>query len=54
LTGNEPGLVGYYRFDDATGTTAVDTSPTHGNATLSDGDAAAAPTWVTSDAPVCP
>jgi hypothetical protein len=54
LTGNEAGLVGYYRFDDATGTTAVDASPTHGNATLSGGDAAAAPTWVMSDAPVCP
>ena len=29
LVGNEPGLVGYWRFDDGTGMTAVDSSPTH-------------------------
>jgi hypothetical protein len=56
LTGNEAGLVGYYRFDEGTGTTSQDQSPTHGNVTLLGGDAgaASAPTWVTSDAPVCP
>jgi hypothetical protein len=54
LTGSEPGLVGYYRFDDATGTTALDLSPTHGNVTLAGDAAAGVPTWVMSDAPVCP
>jgi hypothetical protein len=56
LTGTETGLVGYYRFDEGTGTTAADLSPTHGNAALTGGDAgtAGAPTWVMSDAPVCP
>jgi hypothetical protein len=54
LTGNEPGLVGYYRFDEGTGTTAQDRSATHGNVTLTSTDAGTPPTWVTSDAPVCP
>jgi len=57
LTGTEAGLVGYYRFDEGSGATATDSSPTHGNATLAgtDGGATGAPTWVASDAPVsCP
>jgi hypothetical protein len=56
LTGTETGLVGYYRFDEGSGTTAADISPTHGAATFFGGDAGSggAPTWVTSDAPVCP
>jgi hypothetical protein len=56
LAGNEAGLVGYYRFDDGTGTTAIDASPSHANATLMGGDAGGtgAPTWAMSDAPVCP
>jgi hypothetical protein len=49
LTGNEPGLVGYYRFDEGTGTTSQDGSPTHADATLIGGA-----TFVASDAPVCP
>jgi hypothetical protein len=47
LQGNEPGLVGYYRLDEKTGTTAYDSSPSHNNATL---DGA---TWALSDPPVC-
>jgi hypothetical protein len=56
LAGNEPGLVGYFRFDEGTGTTAADGSPTKGNATLggADGGAGAVPAWVMSDAPICP
>ena len=56
LTGTETGLVGYYRFDEGSGTTTADISPTHVAATFFGGDAgsAGAPTWVMSDAPVCP
>jgi hypothetical protein len=48
LAGNEPGLVGYWRFDEPGVTTAVDTSPTLANAALM-----GAVSWVPSDAPVC-
>jgi hypothetical protein len=55
LMGTEAGLVDYYRFDEGTGTTAADLSPTHANAVLGgDAGAGAAPTWIMSDAPVCP
>src|SRR3546814_2413328 len=33
LTGNETGLVGYWRFDEATGRTAADSSPSGAAAT---------------------
>jgi Concanavalin A-like lectin/glucanases superfamily len=49
LVGNEPGLVGYWRFDEGSGTTTAD-----GTATKNNGDIFAAPNWVASDAPVCP
>ena len=47
LAGDEPGLVGYWRFDDGTGTLAVDSSPSGNDGTLVNG-----PTWVASVAPV--
>lgn len=34
LTGSESGLVGYYRFDSGSGTTAVDSSATNNNGSL--------------------
>jgi len=51
LTGNEPGLVGYWRFDEEPGAqTAVDLSPSGNHGTLINMD----PTtdWVESDAPL--
>jgi hypothetical protein len=49
LTGTEPGLVGYWRFDEGTGAVASDRTVTKNNGSVS-GFA----TWVASDAPVCP
>lgn len=50
LVGNEAGLVGYWRFDDGSGTMAVDSSPKKNDAILVNG-----PTWVASGAPLaCP
>ncbi len=51
LTGTETGLVGYWKFDEATGTTSADqtSAKTGGDATLNNN-----PQWVPSDAPVCP
>ena len=43
LTGNEEGLVAYYRFDEGAGTTAHDSSDRHHDATL-----VAGPVWVPS------
>jgi hypothetical protein len=55
LAGTETGLVGYYRFDEGSGLTSADASATHANVMLGGATgAAAAPTWVMSDAPVCP
>jgi hypothetical protein len=34
LTGSEPGLVGYWRFDDVNGPKALDSSPTNASTTL--------------------
>jgi hypothetical protein len=48
LTGTEPGLVGYWRFDEPGAVTAIDSSPTHADATLF-----GSVNWVPSDAPVC-
>jgi Concanavalin A-like lectin/glucanases superfamily len=50
LVGNEPGLVGYYRFDEGSGVTAVDSSPSGNAGSLGNGDATARPTWVPSTA----
>ncbi|HEX9297710.1 MAG TPA: LamG domain-containing protein [Polyangiaceae bacterium] len=50
LTGNEAGLVGYWHFDEASGSTAADSSPTKANLALT-----GAPAFVPSDAPLsCP
>jgi hypothetical protein len=48
LTGNEPGLVGYYRFDENGGDVGLDASPS-GNDMMFNGPVA----WVVSDAPIC-
>jgi hypothetical protein len=54
LTGNEPGLVGYWRLDDGSGQAILDSSLRGNDGRL--GSAAAPdsndPTWVVSDAPV--
>ncbi len=41
LTGNEEGLIGYWPFDEGSGTTTADKSPNSNNGTLNNG-----PTWV--------
>jgi Concanavalin A-like lectin/glucanases superfamily len=48
LNGDEPGLVGYYRFDERTGTTARDSSPS-GNDLVFTGPVS----WAESDLPFC-
>jgi len=59
LVGNEDGLVGYWKFDDGTGTTAKDSVTTAGH-TAHDGtlmamDPSMVPTWIDSTAPIlCP
>jgi hypothetical protein len=45
---NEPGLVGYYRFDEIVGTTVLDSSPARNHGTIT-GDNP----LVVSDAPLC-
>lgn len=45
LNGDEPGLVGYWRFDDGQGVTAADSSPSHASATLGDAQGMRVPTW---------
>jgi hypothetical protein len=52
LRGDEPGLVGYWRFDDGTGATAADASPSHNDGALGNGYPEHVPTWVPSDAPI--
>jgi hypothetical protein len=59
LVGNEAGLVGYWKFDDGTGTTAADSVTTAGhtahNGTLMATDPTMVPTWIDSTAPIlCP
>jgi hypothetical protein len=59
LVGNEAGLTGYWKFDDASGTSAADsvTSAAHTAhpGTLSADTTAHNPTWVVSTAPIsCP
>ncbi len=49
LQGDEPGLVGYWRFDEGSGMVTAD-----GTATKNNGDVFGAPNWVVSDAPICP
>ena len=47
LAGNEDGLIGYWQFDEGSGTTTFDKSPRHNNGTLIDG-----PNWILSTAPI--
>ena len=47
LVGNEPGLVGYWRFDEGSGTSVRDQTDNANHGTIH-GD----PTWVQSDAPI--
>jgi hypothetical protein len=49
-TGSEANLVGYYRFDDPGGAVSADGSPSMNGARFSD----VPPTFVPSDAPICP
>ncbi len=54
LTGNEPGLVGYWRLDEGSGQAVFDGTSGHndgrlGSSSASDGND---PTWVVSDAPI--
>ena len=48
LTGQEPGLVAYWRFDVPSGVTAIDSSPRKADATI-----AGTLEWVESYAPIC-
>ena len=52
LAGNEPGLVGYWPFDDGSGTSAMDRSPIGNPLILGGGPGQQAPTWVVSTAPI--
>jgi hypothetical protein len=52
LAGDEPGLVGYWRFDDGAGTSASDSSPTGNPLILGGSGSQTAPTWVASTAPI--
>ena len=59
LTGNEAGLVGYWKFDDASGTMATDSVTTTGHTahpgTLQANSTGNLPTWAVSTAPInCP
>jgi probable HAF family extracellular repeat protein len=50
LSGNESGLLAYYRFDDGSGTTATNAAVSTGSAY--NGTLAAGPVWVQSTAPI--
>jgi hypothetical protein len=61
MTGSEPGLVGYYKFDEMTGTTTADSVTTAGHTphpgTLKAATTADRPTFLSTQAPVplvCP
>jgi len=49
LAGNEPGLVLYFPFEEGSGSTLIDGSPT-----LTNGTVVGSLAWVPSDAPICP
>ena len=50
--GTETGLVGYWRFDDGSGTNATDSTSTGNDGSLGAGSLIQRPTWVTSTAPI--
>ncbi len=54
LSGGEPGLVGYYNFDEGAGQIAGDSSPSGNDSTLGNnaGADSADPVWVVSTAPI--
>jgi len=54
LAGDEPGLVGYWRFDEGSGQTVLDRSSSHSNGRMGSSPATdnADPVWVPSDAPL--
>jgi hypothetical protein len=56
LVGDEPGLVGYWKFDETSGTSAADSVTTAGhtkhNGTLMATNANQVPTWIVSTAPI--
>jgi hypothetical protein len=59
LVGNEPGLTGYWKFDETSGTTAADSVTSTGHTAhpgmLAASSAANNPTWIVSTAPLtCP
>jgi hypothetical protein len=56
LTGTEPGLVGYWRLDEAEGQVVSDHSPlgNHGFLGASQDPDPADPLWISSDAPIGP
>jgi hypothetical protein len=54
LNGNEPGLVGYWRFDEGTGFVAKDSSSTANDGSLGGGQVAQLPTWITYSPAVVP
>jgi hypothetical protein len=59
LAGNETGLVGYWKFDETTGTNAADSVTSGGHTahpgTLMANSTGNLPTWVVSTAPIsCP
>lgn len=52
LTGTEAGLVGYWRFDAGSGTTAADQSPNGNDGVLGAGEVDRRPAWQPSNAPI--
>jgi hypothetical protein len=52
LSGTEPGLVGYWRLDEGSGSTVTDSSGHQNTGTLGGGNTVAMPAWVVSTAPV--
>lgn len=52
LTGTEGGLAAYYRFDEGTGSVAVDSGPEGLDVTLGGTNATRAPAWTASTAPI--
>ncbi|MHB8956341.1 MAG: putative Ig domain-containing protein [Pirellulaceae bacterium] len=52
LAGDEPGLMGYWRFDEGTGTTAYDSSAQDNHGMLGGGNPANEPIWISSFAPI--
>src|SRR5262249_23243424 len=53
LTGTEPGLVGYWQFDEGAGTTSADKTASHNTAFLGAGNAPNIPGWnIPSTAPL--